>query len=71
MAAAYAGDSRDVDLRPNQGFSVTLTNGCVIRAFVVKTKGRLRLRVYDAATGKAIQRFRLTSEGEAGKLLGG
>lgn len=65
------GSTRDVDLRPNQGFSVTLTNGCVIRAFVVKSKGRLRLRVYDAATGERIQRFRLTSEEESGKLLGG
>jgi hypothetical protein len=55
---------REVDLRPNQGFSITLANGCVVRAFVTKRKGRLRLHVYDAATGERIERFHLTSDND-------
>jgi hypothetical protein len=49
----------DVDLRAGFANLIPLANGVIVRIETIKHRGRVRLRVFDAASGERIKTIRL------------
>ena len=55
MAGISSGRVRDIKLRPGAENIIPLANGTELRVEPFRRKGRMWLRVFDAATGEKIQ----------------